>query len=296
MNGTFRLIMFFGLGMVVQALLLIRDNWEWKGFLYSLGFSLLGLMPGKNEHHYSIYFHLLLCFVTFACFIAINFRKALLPRVSEKILLAYCVTLWYAFFALLYSPGWLSYAIAGLLLVPTLGTAVLAFTESQLSFKLKLFFYAWYLVMVVLMVCFQFSFTYLSVFFSGTEAAGGTALGAVLSGMGFCYMVVNVTYLYHMMPIRGKHESQEECLLRWHGWTDLMTGRYCDAAQLTHIQALLIVAALGGFYAANIRYGFISAPNAVNFGILIPLLLMPGDATAIVNRQPSPGLQKEVQE
>ncbi len=276
--------MFFGLGVAAQAVMLIRGSWEWKGFLYSLGIAFFGLLPGKNEHHYSLTFHLLLCFVTFACFIAINFRTALLPRVSEKILLAYCVTLWYAFLSFLYSPGWLSYLIAGLLLVPTAATLVLSFTESRLSFKLKLFFYAWYLIMVVLMVGFQFAFTYLTVFFSGKEPAGGTPLGAVLSGMGFFYMVVNLTYIYHMLPLRGKHESEEECMRRWHGWTDLMTGRYSDSAQLTHMQALLTILALGGMFAANIRYGFISAPNAVNLGILVPLLLMPGDTAALADR------------
>jgi hypothetical protein len=271
----YTLILFFGLGSILQSILLIGANWNFKGFLYSLGFGLFGLVPGKHERHYSLPFHLLFSVIIFTGTVAVTFRDALLPRVNEKILLAYTITLWYAFFSFIYQPWRLYYILAGLLVVPTCGVLWLAVTDSPLSVKRKMAFYSWYLLMVVLMVVFQFSFSYLKPFFSDSPVAGGTAVGALLSGMAFCYMVVNATYIFHMFPMQGKHESREEAMRRWHGWVDLMTGRYYDSEQLTDLQSFLVVGLFGGALAANYFYGFVSTTMAVNIGILAPLLLMP---------------------
>lgn len=272
-----KLILFFGLGAVAQAVMLIRGCWEWRPFLFSLGCSLLGLLPGKHERNYTLTTHLLFCLLIFICSVAVAFREALLPRVNEKILLAYTLTLWYAFFSFCYEPGPLSYSLGALFIAPTLGVLWLALTERPLSFGLKLSFYGWYLLMVVFMVLFQFSYSYLLPFFSETAALEATPAGALLSGMAFCYMVVNGTYIFHMVPVRGKNESREEAHRRWHGWVDLMTGRFNDGAQLSGAQAFFLVLLLGGFLAGNYFCNFISAATAVNLGILIPLLLMPGE-------------------
>jgi hypothetical protein len=280
LSPAYKLILFFGLGAVLQALLLIRDGWNWSGFSASLGMGLIGLVPGKHERNYSLPVHLLICIVIFTGTLAVNFRDALLPRVNEKILLAYTLTLWYAFSSLLYEPWWLYYALAGLLALPTCGVLWLAVTDAPLPVKGKMFFYSWYLLMVVLMVVFQFSFGYLKPFFSGAAAPAATAAGSLLAGMSFCYMMVNLTYIFHMFPMQGKHESREEAMKRWHGWVDMMTGRYYDSEQMSDGQAFLIVGLVGGAFAANYFYGFFSPAVAVNAGILAPLLLMPAGLDA----------------
>ncbi len=287
-NDASNQIICFGLGTVIQAVLLVRGNWEWQPFLSSLGFSLIGLLPGRSEHHYDPVFHLLYCFLLFSVFIAINFRKVLLPRVNEKILLVYTLTLWYAFFALAYQPGWVSYALIALFIAPTCVTLWLAATEKPLSFRFKLFCYGWYLLMVVFMVMFQFSYGYLLPFFFHIVPPEGSLYEAALAGMAFCYMLINATYLYQMLPIARKNESKEEAERRWKGWTDLMTGRYNDKAQLSHEQALAIVFLFGGLLAANHFYKLIPAVMAVNLGILVPLILIPGDVQAPEEPRPEP--------
>jgi hypothetical protein len=286
MNLTSKLILFFGLGTVIQAVTLVLGSWNWNKFLSSLAWSLLGFIPGRHERDYNLYTHLLFCFVIFAGSIAVKFRKELLPRVNEKILLSYTIVFWYAFFSFSYKPGWLYNCAIVLFLLPTLATMALAVTEKELSFREKLVFYAWYLLMVVFMLIFQFSSNYFTVFFHKNSIIQGTPLEAVLAGMGFCYMMVNITYIYHMFPIGKKHESYEDCMKRWHHWTDLMTGRFDDKNQLTQTQSFLIVLLLGGFLAANYKYNFISAIVAVNMGILVPLFLMPGDVTALAPQPP----------
>lgn len=271
MSEIAKLLLFFGLGLLAQAVLLVRGSWSWGSFLASLGFSLIGLLPGRNEHNYKFTVHLLFCYAIFAAMIAINFRKALLPRVNEKILLVYTMTLWYALFSFI-PAGWPSYLLMAFFAVPTLGTLWLAFTEERLSFNLKLAFYAWYLVMVVLMVLFQFTFSYMLPFFS--DSLGGTPGGAVLAGMSFCYMTVNATFIFHMLEFRGKHETKEQAHRNWHDWVDTMTGRYNDRSQLTVAQTFLVTAFFGGLLAANYSHNYVQPATAVNLGILVPLLFI----------------------
>jgi len=286
MDATDRLFLFFALGSLVQAVALVRGSWNWRKFLGALAFGLMGPALESKLHLRPSQSNMLYC-ILFTGAIAVNFRKTLLPRVNEKILLAYTVVFWYAFFHFLYRPFWFYNCAVVVFLLPTLATIALSVTESQLDFRRKLFFYCWYLLMVVFMVAFQFSFSYLTVFFKGSVVSG-TPLEAVLAGMAFCYMVVNITYIVHIFPIKDPEESHESCMKRWKHWTDLMTGRYDEKSQLTRAQALGIVLLLVGFLLANGKYNFMSAATAVNMGILVPLILMPGDVPEIPPQKPEP--------
>lgn len=267
---------FFSLGAVSHAVWLVRRDLGGGGLWMSALISLFGMFPGRNEVKYDLSYHLVYSSLIFCVMIAVTFRRSLLPRVNEKILLAYTLTFWYAFLGMAYEPdGWFWKALAAFFALPTLGVAWLAASSGHLGFGLKLGFYAWYLVLVISMVLFQFTYGYLLPFFSSAAPAGGSGPGAFLGGMAFCYMVINGTYLYQMLPFRRKRESEAEARRRWKDWTDLMTGRYDDSCQLRGWQAFSIVSLLGGTFAANHYLGFADHVTLVNLGLLVPLVLMP---------------------
>ncbi|HBE88924.1 MAG TPA: hypothetical protein DDW67_07270 [Elusimicrobia bacterium] len=276
MSGAESHALFFSLGAAAHAVWLVRHDLRAGGLGLSALVSLVGFFPGKGETDYSLPGHMVYAAVIFCAMIAVTFREALLPRVNEKILLSYTLTFWYAFFTMAYEPGWWLWdALAAFFAVPTLGVAWLALSSRPLRFGLKLGFYAWYLVLVFFMVLFQFFYGYLLPFFSSAAPDGGSRAGAFLGGMAFCYMVINVTYLYQMLPFRRKRESAAAARRRWKEWTDLMTGRYDDACQLCGWQSFAIVAILGGALAANYSLARVDHVTLVNLGLLAPLLLMP---------------------
>jgi len=100
MDERLVLALWFGLGVGLQSLLLIRGDWNWRRFAGCVGLGALGFMPGRNEHHYYAYLHILLCFGFFSFWFALLFKEGVLPLVSEKILLFYSMIFWFAFFAL----------------------------------------------------------------------------------------------------------------------------------------------------------------------------------------------------
>ncbi|MDQ7773437.1 MAG: hypothetical protein RDU13_07925 [Elusimicrobiales bacterium] len=266
----------FSLGAVSHAVWLVRRDLRAGGLTLSALVSLIGLFPGRNERDYDLSYHLVYSALIFCVMIAVTFRRSLLPRVNEKILLAYTLAFWYAFLVMAYEPDWWFWkALAALFALPSLGVLWLGVSSRPLGFGLKLGFYAWYLVLVISMVLFQFTYGYLLPFFSSAAPADGSGAGAFLGGMAFCYMVINGTYLYQMLPFRRKRESEAEARRRWKEWTDLMTGRYDDSCQLCGWQSLSIVAILGGALAANYSLGFADHVTLVNLSLLVPLALMP---------------------
>jgi len=256
-------------------MILIRDQ-NWRMFFFSLVVAVVGglfvAIKTSGER-----FGILGGAMVVPCFVAYYYRKALLPHVNEKILLTHTIIVWYAFFALVYSPGWSYYLLApvlAFLAMPTLATLWLAFTNRQLSFDFKLFFYSWYLMIVILVVLFQSSFNYALFFMGDAGMLTRTVFETALAGMVFCYMFLHVVYSFQMLPLKRKGETQDEADRRWHGWVDMMTGRYDDMAQLAPIHSLLLVLIVGGFLALNYHYKFISASTVINLGIVILPSLM----------------------
>src|SRR6185312_7267365 len=96
------LIACFGIGVVLEALLLQRGDWQpWK-LAGCIVLSLFALLPGKHERLYEPLHHVLLVFSAFAVVFALAFKEDILPAVGERLLLFYSLIFWFAFFSYFY--------------------------------------------------------------------------------------------------------------------------------------------------------------------------------------------------
>jgi hypothetical protein len=115
------LIASFGFGVALQALLLMRGDWNWWKLAGCAAMGLFGLAPGKHESVYQSLFHVLMVFSFFSVILAFMFKEDILPIITEAILLWYTVVFWYAFYSSSYfsirTP--LDTALVFLLLLPT---------------------------------------------------------------------------------------------------------------------------------------------------------------------------------
>ena len=82
MNEHLILVLWFGLGVALQALVLIRGDWNWGRLALCVAFGAIGMVPGKHEHVYEPFSHVLLALGFFAFMFALRFKDDLLtlPR------------------------------------------------------------------------------------------------------------------------------------------------------------------------------------------------------------------------
>jgi hypothetical protein len=277
MNEHLLLVLWFALGVALQALLLIRGDWNWGRLLLCVGFAALGMLPGRHEHVYKPYAHMLLSLGFFAFMFAVQFKDDLLPVISEKLLLSYSLIFWFAFFSYFYKGTAWSNALAALCLVPTAAVVYLAFLRPPLSFAWKLFLYTWFLCVVVSLGLFQFPFQNLSLFLSPEKSPWLNPLDCIVAGMAFLYLAVNMAYLYELIPIPGKHQSWADRMREWHELTRLMTERCED--EPVHRMGMLIIAGQSIALVLVYRFHWVSAALAINVFVVLPSILSMGNNT-----------------
>ena len=257
----------FGAGVVAQGALTVRDQADFKGIGSGLGMALLMMMPGKHERHYSLYFHLFLAICAFAFTVAMYYRKAILPCLSELLLLSYTITFWFAL-SPYFTPteGILRWFIYPLIL-PTVGALIITFVKVKLDFAGKLMFYTWFLLMTVIIACIQLPGVYIRIFLGDGPLPMLDSWLIFFTGMAFFFLAVNMTYLYELIPLRGEKETKEQRMQRWHELTDLMTQRY-DPDPAPFWQGMLLILAQIGFIVMNIR------TQAIPDMLLVSLLIV----------------------
>ena len=275
MSERLVLASWFALGIGLQVPVLIRGDWNWGRLAGCVGIGLIGMLPGRNEHEYQPFFHLLYSLGIFSCAFAMMFKDDILPVVSERVLLLYSLIFWFAFFSYFYHGTTLHKVLLGVLLIPSVATVVIVFQRSQLNFLWKILLYTWFLCTVVSLGLIQFPFHHLSIFLSRQEIPWVTPLDCIAAGMAFLYLAVNMAYLYELIPIPGKNQSWQDRMNQWHELTNLMTRRV-DDDQPTHLQSLVLLVGVGG--ALLLIYFFHWLPNglAINILIVLPCLLSLG--------------------
>lgn len=207
MHERLNLILYFGLGVIAQAVFLIRNDWNWGKLLACLGIGVFGMLPGKHESNYEPIFHILMSLSFFAFMFALFFKEDILPVINEKTLLSYSLTFWYAYLAIFYKPTLFHNILLFLFLIPTGATLCIALIKYKLNFFWKLFFYSWFLIIVVSIGLFQFSYHHLTIFFVSSRLPWVGTVDCMLTGMAFLYLVVNATYIFELIPIPGKNQS-----------------------------------------------------------------------------------------
>jgi len=275
MNDRLILAAWFGLGVALQSLVLIRGDWNWKRLAGCVAVGILGMLPGRHEHEYQPFFHVLLSYGVFSCCFAIMFKNDILPLVSEKVLLLYSLVFWFAFFSYFYEGSMLHNILLVSLLIPSLVTVVVAVVRPKLGFAWKLFLYTWFLGAVISLGLLQFPFRHLTLFLHPQGTPWLTSVDCIVAGMAFLYLAVNITYLFELVPIPGKNQSWKERMAQWHELTDLMTQRVSED-QPTHRYALLLIAGIGGLLAIDYRFHWLPRNLVINALVILPCILSLG--------------------
>jgi hypothetical protein len=275
MDAHLASVVWFAVGVAVQALLVIRvdRNWgmaDWGTLAICVAGSALSMLPSKNEVYVPLE-HLLMCIGIFGFVLALLFEKRILPVINEKIVLSYTLVFWYAIyvnFQTLSLPDWLIFAS----LVPTSATFVIAFTQPALTFPWKVAMYSWFLVLIVSLGLLQFSFARLAIFYSPEQAPWLSPVECLTTGMAYLYLCVNATFVYELVPIPGKTQSWKERMHDWHALTELMAHRFRDEPSASIVAASIFVIE-GGVLALNFIYHFIPGGLLINLLLVLPGVL-----------------------
>ena len=193
-------ILSFGLGIALQALLMLRASFRSGDAMRVAGvllISLLGMVPGKHEYTYKPLWHVFLVFTIFGGAFAFAFRERLLVHVGGRILLAWNIVLVYV--AL--QAGWASTRWESLLLVPTILTVINAFTDIDRPFGWKVFFYAWFSTILVVVAISGLNTGPMAIFFQeSAPAVPRPPLEMLLLGAAYLYIVTNAWFVLALWP------------------------------------------------------------------------------------------------
>jgi hypothetical protein len=273
-------VVWFGVGVVLQAVLTIRIDrtWTWMdGGLLGVCVTVSAALTFNHPADASPQ-DVLECMGFFGVLLAVFFDKRILPVVNEKIVLSYTIVFWYALyvnFQRLGLPDWLVYA----LLVPTSAALIIAFTQPALTFFWKVAMYAWFLSLVLSLGLFQFSFARLAIFNSPKADLWLTPIECLTTGMAFLYLCINATFLFELIPLPGRNQSWKDRMREWHALTELMAYRFSDRA-IPSVVAGTIFVVEGGVLALNYIYHFISDGLLINLLVVLPGLLYFGSRVA----------------
>ncbi len=272
MSERLQMCLWFGAGVLMQAMFLVGGRWTWKNAWICFSCGLIGMCPGKHEEHYlqNIYIHTLFGFMAFAFTVASVYRKYLLPRINEIFVLSYTMTAWYALFSFCHN-SFLLKATIGLFIFPTAATFFIAFWPKDLSEGWKVFFYMWFLCVIITIGLMQLQFRNM-IFFTQDGHFWIDRTEIVFSGMAFTYLCVNLSHIWHLVPLTRKNQSwasRKEEIKRYMGFLEECYGSY----QLTKTQALGLIVLQGGILTLNYFHPVMSKNLMVNFFILAPSLV-----------------------
>jgi len=263
-------------GVVLQLAYLVRASQDKGVDLVMMAAFLIGgaLLSGIND--VPVHMGLLQGFFLFPFIMAMIHREELMPRVTEKVLLSCAITFWFMFFSSYYRgtafDRWAMWALA----VPTAGTLIIAFRKPGLNSFWRIFFSAWFLLLVTLTGLHQFLYSYVAVFKYAAAAGKAGDLGLwtfPLAGMAFCQLAVYSSYLLAFVPMKSRHETAAEARRRWLDYLGEVSARYDESSQFSRLGALGLLVVQGGLMLLNYRYRFIHPETLINIGVLLPVLI-----------------------
>jgi len=206
-------ILCFGLGMALQAILMLRGSFRTgdakRAGLVAL-FSLIGMIPGEHEDPYEALWHVMLVFTMLGGAFAFAFRQRLLIHVGGRILLAWNIVLAYV----VMQAGWGWQRAVSLLVVPTILTIINAFTDIDRAFGWRVFFYTWFSVILVVIAISGVNAGPLAMFFDRSrQPVLLPPLEMFLTGAAYLYIVTNAWFVLALWPFP---------LSRSQSWSDRM--------------------------------------------------------------------------
>jgi hypothetical protein len=267
------LIAAFVCGVAIQAIVLLRGDWNWLKIGGSVFIGLVITAYGSDKPNYNQDLQIYQGLLAFSFTFALCFKEDILPAVSEKLLLSYTLTFWFTFFAYYFKGTPQQLGVLCVCMLPTVATIVLCFKRTTLNTFWKIAFYTWFLCIIVELGLLRFSFSQLSMFYVDRNLPWITSVDSLLAGMAFLYLLVNATYIYYLVPIPGKGQSWDSRMKDWHEFTDLMVQRF-DGNQPSHLGTLLILGAQGGVLILDYFFQLLPAGLLIGVFILLPGMLL----------------------
>jgi len=255
----------FGLGVISHAFWTIRGRIKESYGRLLLCFGGAFLIPliiyveggYGGIFHYYIFTYLL----SFAFIFSLTFREEILPEISEKNILSMTIIFWF----LLLIHGLprilipISFPVFIVLLMPTAGSLLLAFTKNKLGFYPKVFFYAWFLLAMVFTTCSYFSTGDVSFFTDTTASRTVNLLDVFLAGMVFMYLISITAPL--MGLIAEKHHEE------WMENARILARKYSNE-QLKTATSIRIIVFQGGILALNYYLHLLPDSLLINIWII----------------------------
>ncbi len=267
MADTFLLALMFGLGTVLQAVLMLRGkNVNMAHFLgMVLVLLLVCIVFVKAGGNIGTFFFM--CIIIFTAV----YKEKILPVINEQVLLSFTILFWFIF--LVYDHKLIDDTIACLplfssMLLVTLGTLVMAFTKIRIGFRLRAIFYIWFMLTAFVIGASQFWFGNLSIITNSEVSASADPFSAFTAGMVFLYIFTYFMYLLEVIPFPGKYQTIKERITQWQEHIALLSNKYSDYQMKTG-HALLIIILQGG--ALILNYFLQLVPNylLINISVLL---------------------------
>lgn len=219
-------ILCLALGMVLQACLMLRARFrsgDAGTVALLVGISLFALLPFQRDLTYRPVQHWFAVCLTAAVLFAGFFRARLLPRIGGRVLLAWNIL--FVFVALragVTSP----ILLVPLAIVSTL-TVVNAFSDIDRGFGWKVFFHAWFTIMLVVLALRGMDSGPLGELFAGDPAVTQRSLVEMaLTGAFTLYLVTNAFFVVALIPIKGRRQSWKDRMEEIRRHAELLASGY----------------------------------------------------------------------
>jgi hypothetical protein len=268
MNLNPEAIVLFFAGILAQAIVLLLGKFTLKDagkILLCWVISLAAFIPGSHGKRFDISFDLLGMAGLFAIAYAVCFKEKILERINREILMVWTLVG-------LYNALQIPYVIAHPpLLITLIGlslvAAINAFAGFDRYYGWRVYFYAWFLCLIVSIVASKFAYyTLVSVFGFTEHPPEINPWTMFIIGMMFLYLVINLWYVYELIPLPGKHQSFSDRLRDVEEDLQLLADDY-DVAQVRRWMAAVLLILTATLLAVNYTR------HVVNDTILLSLLI-----------------------
>jgi len=257
----------FILGVLTQSILMLGNKLEPLNWFFCFAGSLIGLIPNKTDVPYNVLPHVLITSFIFCLMLMMFFKRKILPKIGEENLFSLILILWYV--GMVFFQGSGRNFLIRLMILPTLGTLYLVLTKKRISFFWQVLAYSWYLIMIIALTSVNLIWGILQLPNQPLKIAYLDGIDVFLSGMAFCFLVVNITFIYKLIPwFPGKDQNLTASIDDWRHHCRLLADRYRDRqANFKIISQIAIFQ--GGSLAFNYFFGIIPHLILVNFWILL---------------------------
>lgn len=229
---------------------------------------LLALIPYHFGRHSSLGLYGLSWGISF-CFVApFLLRENMVPPLDERILLIVSATTLYV--VLKHDvPIALQYAYAGGAVLAILNVLV----PVKLGQALKIFFFAWYFVLLLTLPLMQLDFG------SAVRLVVDPSLvaypEAVALGTALCFVIVQYVCLFNLLPVPGRNETLDQAYARAKEYAWLLVRTY-DDTQLPPVQAAVFILFLVILLGGNYYLGLVSDNTVLAVAVLASALIKRG--------------------